>query len=1222
MDEEKTLEFWDSHKIFEKSLERTRKGKPFTFYDGPPFATGLPHYGHLLASTIKDVVPRYQTMKGRFVRRRWGWDCHGLPIEEIVERKLGISGKKQIEKIGIKKFNETCRSMVLEYAAEWKKMIRRIARWVEFDNSYKTMDADYMESVWWAFKEIYKKGLVYKGRKVLLYCPRCETPVSNFEVAMDNSYKDVTEESVTVKFRLKPGQKFGVGGKYETKDSAFVLSWTTTPWTLPGNVALAVGEGISYTALRIKDATGLYIVAGDLVKAVFRDRPIEIVHNDIKGKDLVGLEYEPLFDIPAVASDATFRIYPADFVTTEEGTGVVHTAVVYGEEDYELGVRMGLPVVPLLDEKGIFNEKSPELIRGKYFKDSEKSIKDDLERRGLLFRREAHTHSYPYCWRCDNVLFYNAIPAWFINIQKIKPDLLDSNRREINWFPEHLKHGRYEKSVEAAPDWNISRNRYWGNPIPVWKCKECKREAAVGSLEELAKLSHGARNNYWVMRHGEAESNVFNIIDSGQQKYLHLTGRGRKQVEDSIKHFKAELAKRGEKVDVIISSDIMRAEETEVIDDRILGGEEVTFDRRLEEIHLGPTLTGYHDLKYREHYPTYQSRFEERPEGGESLRDLRARAWKFLTECEEKHQGKDILLVTHEYPAWMLFHVAEGWSEKHAIEEKEKRGNDFIDLAEIRKLDVKILPRNDTGEIDLHRPYIDDITFPCSACGGTMKRTPEIFDSWMEAGSMPFAEYHYPFENKELFESRFPAQFVVEYIAQTRAWFYVMHVLSLILFGKAPFDNVVATGTILAEDGSKMSKSKGNFPDPQLVIEKYGADSLRFYLMNSVVMQADNLNFSEKAVEAAYRKIVLLLSNVYRYFATYREVSRDSPAKRVPVAAAARVLDEWITMRLEELVESVTKHLDRYDTVRATRAIQEYIDDLSTWYLRRSRKRKDGAFFETLHKNLLTTSRIIAPFMPFLAEELYRGLAQHDSKTEIAESVHLASWPAAEFSLSAEERQKLRTAMAEVRRLASLALAKRAEAGVKVRQPLGKLTIKDEALKVSVTEDLRGILADEVNVGEVVFDAKAESEVELDTTITPELRERGLLREVARTVQALRQKAGLRPKDVIILLLEVPAEVKNVLVKHEAALRSDVGAKAVEYGRSEKFSAEEVTKIEGQAAWIGMRKLEITRPIFSFASFIFFSATLAAWSEPSLRIFASADGSLSNAFFLALKPAK
>ena len=1173
--EEQILDYWDQRKIFEQSLEETKGGRPFTFYDGPPFATGLPHYGHILASTIKDVVPRYQTMKGRFVRRRWGWDCHGLPIEEIVERKLGISGKKQIEKIGIKKFNETCRSTVLTYAEEWGKTVRRIARWVEFDDSYKTMDADFMESVWWGFKQMYDKQLVYEGRRVLLYCPRCETPISNFEVAMDNSYKDVSEETVTVKFKLKAGQRFG---KYVTEDSAYILSWTTTPWTLPGNVALAVGEDIDYTALRIEGVPELYIVGSDLVKSVFKDKKIEIVHDGIKGKDLVGLEYEPLFDVPvlrrgsegqAAGADKAFKIYPADFVTTEDGTGVVHTAVVYGEDDYNLGVKVGLPVVPLLDEKGIFNDKAPELVRGMYFKKAESSIKDDLERRGLLFRREQHLHSYPFCWRCGNVLFYNAIPAWFVNVQKIKPGLLKSNDREINWYPEHLKHGRYEKSVEAAPDWNISRNRYWGNPIPVWKCGSCGREEVVGGLDELAEKSGASRNRYWVMRHGEAESNIFSIIDSGQRKYLHLTPRGRKQVEHSIEKFKKELEKKGEKIDLVISSDVTRTKETEEIDLGALAGAKAHFDKRLEEIHLGPTLTGLVDSKYGEFYPTYQSRFEKRPEGGESVRDLRARVWDFLKDCEEKYHGKNILLVTHEYPTWMLFHAAEGWSERQAIAEKQKRGGDFIDFAEIQPLDFKMVPRNDTGEADLHRPYIDAVEFPCAKCSGTMKRTPEIFDSWIEAGSMPFAEYHYPFENTETFEKRFPAQFVAEYIAQTRAWFYLMHVTSFILFGKAPFDNVVTTGTILAEDGSKMSKSKGNFPDPWLLLDKYGADSLRFYLMNSVVMQADNLNFSESGVQGVYRKVAMILANVYKFYKTYEGTGNQGQGTRdkdkEPGTREEHILDAWIKIRTDELVAEVGKNLDSYDTVRATRAIQEYVDDLSTWYLRRSRKRKDAGFFGTMHECLMQTAKAIAPFMPFLAEGLYLGLGGEK------ESVHLEEWPRERGHRLPAAGRELVEQMAEIRKLASLGLAERAKSKLKVRQPLASITYKASSIELS--EELLKVLADEVNVKEVIFDSKSEHEAMLNTTITPELREEGLLREIARMVQELRQKAGLEPKDQIALYFDLPPDVKNAVIKHGQQLKSEVGAKLVEYKRTEKFDAEEQTKMEGQEVWVGIRKV-------------------------------------------------
>lgn len=1158
--EEHILEFWDKHNIFEKSLEQTRNHKPFVFYDGPPFATGLPHYGHLLASTIKDAFARYQTMKGHFVRRRWGWDCHGLPIEEVVERKLGISGKKQIEQIGLKKFNETCRSMVLEYAGEWKETIRRIGRWVEFDDSYKTMDVTYMESVWWAFKEIYKKGLTYEGRKVLLYCPRCETPVSNFEVAMDNSYKDVTDESVYVKFKVKNPGRIGL-----SKDNVYLIAWTTTPWTLPGNIALAVGPEIKYRAVQSGNE---YLIA-----AVDRLSDLDLitgrVEQEFAALDLSGLEYEPLFSVPAMRSDKSYKVYIADFVTTEDGTGIVHTAVVYGEDDYNLGLKEGLPIVPLLDDKGLFNDKAPQLIRGQYFKKADPIVIADLEERNLLFKKEKYTHSYPHCWRCGTALYYNAIPAWFINIQKIKAGLIKSNDREINWFPEHLKHGRYEKSVEAAPDWNISRNRYWGNPMPVWKCDKCGREEVVGGIDELATKLGKPKNNYWVMRHGEAETNVFDITDSGQGSF-HLTPLGKIETKRSIDNFKRSLTKEHKKIDLIIASDIMRTAETAMIDEKELGKEKIGYDKRLREINLGPTLSGCHDDKYHKLYPSYMDKFEKRPAGGESLRDLRKRLWDFLVDCEAKHEGKNILLVTHEYPIWMIFTAAQAWDERRSIQEKEKHGKDYVNFAEIRKLDLKLVPHNDIGEADLHRPYIDEATFVCESCGGTIRRIPEIFDSWVEAGSMPFAEFHYPFENKEIFEKRFPAQFVAEYIAQTRAWFYVMHVISFILFGRAPFDNVVTTGTILAEDGSKMSKSKGNYPDPKLLLGKYGADSLRFYMMNSVVMQADNLNFSEKGVESVYRKVELILSNVYKYYATYVNLrGSNQPSGRDREAAA--LLDSWIKMRTEELIIDVTKYMDDYDTVHATRAVQEYVDDLSTWYLRRSRKRDDEGFFETMYEGLLAVSKVIAPFTPFLADDLYRKLKSHRAGSEKAESVHLAEWPKAKFSLGESKRKELAATMAEVRQLASIGLSKREEVKVRVRQPLAKLEIDREK---PLSGGFAAILADEVNVKEIVFVKLPEGErVRLETALDHGLREEGIMREMTRLVQGLRREAGLSPADAIDLYIECQAEIRSAIESQLQNFKSEVGAKVITLQRSDKFTAEKEVKLDGSPIWIGLAKV-------------------------------------------------
>ncbi len=1126
--EERVIEFWEKDTTFAKSLERTKDGKPFTFYDGPPFATGIPHYGHILASTIKDLIPRYQTMHGRFVRRRWGWDCHGLPIEEIVERKLGISGKKQIEEIGIQRFNETCRSMVLQFVDEWAKMVRRMGRWTEFENSYKTMDRTFMESVWWAFKQVYDKGLVYEGRKVLLYCPRCETPVSNFEVAMDNSYKDVSEESVYVKFRIstppsvilsageEPSVSKGEGPsprmKYGAQDDSnvYLLAWTTTPWTLPGNVALAVGAEIDYVKAKIGGET--YVLAKELVAKVAPEG-YEIL-SESKGKDLAGLAYEPLFDIPALRSERAFKVYTADFVTTEEGTGIVHTAVVYGEDDYQLGLREGLPIVPLLDEKGKFNMEAPELIRGQYFKHSEKAIKEDLEQRGLLLKRTMHTHSYPHCWRCGTALYYNAIPAWFINVQKIKPDLLRTNAGQINWFPGHLKHGRYEKSVEAAPDWNISRNRYWGNPIPVWKCGDCGRQKVAGSVADLGL----APTTFHFMRHGEAEQNVEDIISAYPEPGVyHLTEKGKEGARAAAEALKAK------GVDLIFSSDLLRTRETAEIVAEATGVPVVT-DPRLREFNVG-IWNGKSEKDFDKSRPA-AGWWKIAPEGGETWTGIRSRMVEIVNELTAKHPGKSIVIVSHGDPLWL---VMEALGEDILVEPDYATPREVV-----------------TGLTDLHRPYIDEVILACE-CGGKMRRTPEIFDSWVEAGSMPFAEYHYPFQNKELFESRFPAQFVAEYIAQTRAWFYVMHVISQVIFDRAPFENVVTTGNILAEDGSKMSKSKNNFPDPWLTIGKYGVDSLRFYLMNSVVMQGDNVNFSEKDLGNVYRKVVMILWNVYQYYVTYlpaealakagapQEKSDEShfaKATRDSDPKHGFALDRWITARTKELVNEVTDHLDSYDTVHATRSMENFIDDLSTWYLRRSRGREDAGFYPAFRETLITVSKVIAPVMPHLAEAIYQnlesGIWNLEGGTKKVESVHLQSWP--EKQALTEKEQELLKQMRTVREAASLGLAARKALNLPVRQPLAGVTIEMGTEDAKLDPELTRILCDELNVKKAgIFKMTGDVPIaKLDTELTPELKLEGLTRGLERFVQGMRKAQGFKVGEMAALRYETAdAEIEQ-----------------------------------------------------------------------------------------------
>ena len=986
--EQEILKFWDEKKTFEKSVSERPEDKPYVFYDGPPFATGLPHYGHILSSVIKDVVPRYWTMKGYRVRRRWGWDCHGLPVENLVEKELKVSGKKQIEEnLGVEKFNDTCRSKVLTYTKEWKKMIDRIGRWVEFDNAYKTMDPTYMESVWWSLKTVWDKGLIYEGRKVLMYCPHCETPVSKAEIAMDDSYKDITEETVTAKFTVRSSQ-FGDGTK--VPENTFILAWTTTPWTLPGNVALAVGKDIEYSFIKFED--NYFILAKDRLMYYFEGKDFELVQQ-MRGKDLVGLEYEPLFDIPAIneTGKKAWYVTDADFVTTEEGTGVVHTAVVYGEDDYNLGLKIGLPVVPLLDDKGHFNESSPELVHGQYFKKAEKVIKDDLENRGLLFARQNHTHSYPHCWRCDTQLFYNAISAWFIDIQKIKNRLIELNEK-INWFPDHLKHGRFLNILETAPDWNISRNRFWATPLPFWKCdnKDCKGTECIGSVKEL----------------------------------------------------------------------------------------------------------------------------------------------------------------------------------------KEKATN----FDEIYKTE-------NVEELDLHKHNMDKIKLKCEKCGGEMTRIPEVIDCWVESGSMPFAEFHYPFENVETFKKRFPGQYIAEYIAQTRAWFYYMHVMAVLLFDDVSFENVVCTGTILNDKGEKLSKSKMNYTDPWKIIEEYGVDALRYYLMTSVVMQSENLYFNDREVRDVYNKVFNILWNVVEFFKMYAD---DSRKLKVESKKSENVLDQWILAKLNVLVKEVTENMDKYDTVKAGRPIKDFIDELSTWYVRRSRDRfklggtgggergtsdKDYAL-ATLRHVLLTLSKVMAPFTPFIAEKIYQQLTsahQHIS-TSAQESVHLELWPSVDEDLVDE---KLLEEMDKARKVVEMGLALRAEAGIKVRQPLSELRVAGYELR----KDFEQIIAEELNIKKVSNSQEVTGKwlskedtglkVFLNTELTDELRKEGLVREIVRTINGMRKEQKLTIHDLVSVEYYTDDELlKSAFTNFAGEIQKSVLAKDLVFGESGKGNEVE---IEGKKTWISIQ---------------------------------------------------
>jgi isoleucyl-tRNA synthetase len=994
--EKDILKFWDENKIFEKSLEQTKDGEPYIFYDGPPFATGLPHYGSILPSVIKDAIPRYQTMKGRYVRRRWGWDCHGLPIENIVEQQLRISGKKQIEELGVDKFNQACRESVLRYAEEWGKTIKRIARWVDFDNSYKTMDTSYQESVWWALKQIWEKGLIFEDRKVLLYCSRCETPISNFEVAMDNSYKDITEESVYSKFKMPKGQRIL---NDLTNDKTYILAWTTTPWTLPANTSLNVGPDIKY--VMVEQNGERYILAKDRLSIL--NGEYELV-SEFPARALAGLKYEPPY--PGIIPDngKAFRIYIEDFVTVEDGTGLVHSAVMYGEADFLAAKKSGLPQIPSLDHKGRYFDEAriPQYLRGVFFKDAEKTILKELAERGLVYKTENYTHSYPHCYRCGTPLFYNALPAWFINVQKIKPELIKNNE-SINWYPEHLKYGRFKQGIENAPDWNISRNRFWATALPFWKCgdKDCKNVVCIGSVQELMEKSTNFKEVY----------------------------------PDFVAH-------------------------------PFMGNQDQTADK----------------------------------------------------------------------------------SARYTSAELEL--------------------------LDLHRPYIDRVILKCDKCNGQMNRIPEVVDCWVESGSMPFAELHAPFENRDLFEQRFPSDFVVEYIPQTRAWFYVMHVVSSILFEHAPFKNVVTTGTILAEDGSKMSKSRNNYPDPGLVIEKYGADALRFYLLTSPVVIGEDLNFSEKGVSEIGRKVNMLVYNVWSFLRLY---TQDKFNGEFP--ASENILDKWIISRLSQVHKQVTGYLDAYDTVRAGKTLTFFIDELSTWYLRRSRdriKNNDDAAktaLATLAFVLIELSKMLAPFMPFLAEFIYRDITG-------LESVHLTSWTKEIAGGDEAIMQK----MSFVKELVEAALSLRKEKNIKVRQPLAEVEYHIKGKELVLGADFEKLLAEELNVklvsnrqdfvakGGWAYRETPNFKLELNLELTDELKQEGAARELERQIQDLRKKSGLKVGELVDIFYNTQDE------KLEEALLKLVDRKKTFISQISKSLEVEVdfetqNQIDGKTMWLGMIKI-------------------------------------------------
>ena len=1146
--EEAIQKFWEDNKVFEQSLTKDAPKGTYVFYDGPPFATGLPHYGHILGSTAKDVIGRYQTMQGFRVPRKWGWDCHGLPIENIVEKDLGVSGHVEIEALGVDKFVEHARSKVLTYVHEWKRTVDRIGRWVDFDGSYKTMDNTFIESVWWSLGEMNKKGLIYEGVRVLAYCPRCETPIAKSEIAMDNSYKDIADISVYVNFPLVEDPKVNL------------LGWTTTPWSLPGDIVLAVNAEATYVKVKLAgDASGAsYVLAKDRADAVLKDKPYEITE-EFPGKSLLGKKYTPPFDYytkgeALLANPKSWTVVAADFVTTTDGTGIAHEAPAFGEDDANLAKEQNIPFIVHVTPEGKFAPEvtdfagmpiKPKTAEKDGHQKADIEIIKYLAGKGLLFKKEKIMHSYPHCYRCETPLFYYALPSWFVNIQKAKPRMLET-AKDISWTPEHLKEGRFKNTMESAPDWNISRNRYWASPLPFWKSASGKF-MFVSSIEDLKQKTKKSGNIYLGMRHGEAEHMIKSVMASIENDTYPLTEKGKEEASVQGENLKSR------KVTKIFSSPLLRTKETaEIVADKLgIPRSDIVYDERLREYDFGE-WNGKPFQDFIDYRATHVTDYAQKL-GDSSLLETKKRFGDFFYEIEDKYKNETILIVTHGIFFETVAALVEGTDNARSLEILFDVFNRVrVQPGEVREFAFAPLPHNANYELDLHRPYIDEIKL-VDESGQEYQRITEVIDCWFESGSMPFAQDHYPFERPDWQKENFPAGFVAEYIAQTRTWFYYTHAVSTILFDAAPFRHVVTTGTLLAEDGQKMSKSKGNYPDPWILFDKYGVDPLRLYLMSSPLMKGEDANFSEKSVQDIASKIIGRLGNVLAFYELYRDAALE---KGIETFAATNVLDVWVLSRLAELVIEVTGGMTAYDMTEATRPFELFVDDLSTWYLRRSRERiKDGDTDakKTLYVVFKTLAKVLAPLAPFTAEDIWQRLKQD---TDVL-SVHLTEWPKFAVILEGEETNVI-LKMQSARDLVTLGLQSRQKKSIPVRQPLGILKAKHLKLSAEYLE----IAKDELNVKDIIEDMTLETDVWLDPTITPELKREGDYRELVRAVQELRKTSGLTPSDTIILSLSENA--KEIVEGFEGDMKKTVLAKEIFF-----------TLIEGETVEIAGKKVQV-----------------------------------------------
>ncbi len=1172
--EKKILDFWRDNKVFEKSLENRQKAKRFVWWEGPPTANGKPGIHHLLGRAFKDLYGRYKTMSGFYVLRKSGWDTHGLAVEIEIEKELGFKNKKDIETYGIAQFNKKAKESVLKYKTEWEDMTRKMGFWLDVDYPYITYETNYIESLWSIIKKIWDKNLLYFAHRVVPFCVRCGTPLSSHEVAQ--GYRRTTDRSVFVKFKVK-SLKLKVDEKklstFHFPLSTYILAWTTTPWTLPGNVALAVGKDIDYVVVEVGEEN--YILAEATVEKIFKsDSKFEIQDSKFKGSDLVGLEYEPLFDIKELKSDKSYKIYDADFVTIQDGTGVVHTAVMYGEDDYDLGTKVGLPKFHTVDEQGKFIHVGQGLD-GMYVKDknADAIILEILNKNGNFLKTEEYEHDYPFCWRCGTPLLYYAKNSWFIKMSAVNKELL-ANNQKVNWVPEHIKEGRFGQWLKESKDWAFSRERYWGTPLPVWKCTKCPEHRVAGSLEDLEKYRFKPKNEYYVMRHGHSTKNGFGdtpaIISSilNNDKYP-LTEQGKKEALEAGK----KLKKAGG-VDLIISSPFIRTKETAHIVAEELG-KKIHLDDRIMEFQHGQACEEKKDhvcgIKFG------KGDWEAKTLDGESWKDLKKRMSSFLRDIDSQHEEKKILIVSHGDPIWLLENFTRGLTGEEAVATKD---DGYIHEGELKKIDFKNWPYDDNGDLDMHRPYIDAITLKCDKCGSEMKKIPDLIDVWFDSGAMPYAQWHWPFDKaqgepfdgKKMFEEQFPADFIVEAIDQTRGWFYTLLAVSTLLGKGNPYKNVICHGHVLDAKGQKMSKSKGNTVSPFDVMEKFGADSTRwyFYTINS---PGESKLFTEKDVQSKLVGFISTLQNCLRFYELYGNgegnTFHDVKAKDM------NLLDKWILSRFNGLVMTVTDDLDKYEVTHPARAIEKFMaEDFSNWWLRRSRKRKEA--LGLLRFLLLEIAKLVAPFIPFSAEDIHMRL--HQGRSSGTQSVHLHDWPKVNKKLIDKELEKQ---MDEIQKIVTVGLAQRKEQQIKVRQPLRSvfLGLSNEITRSDLggkRSDLEDLIKGELNVKEIVYDKSQKELVVLNTELDEALIYEGYARELMRQIQDMRKEAGYKVDDEVFGQWHSDnADLSAAINKWSDEIKKEVVLK--KFDNSQKGDQvydieKEFELVTGKKIWVGIKK--------------------------------------------------